>query len=185
MAAAFGWASAGLAEGLRMSRPDEMALNRQYVTDLLVEAIVQVESSGNPGCIGQAGERGLMQIKQATWNETTGRLYGRSLSFQQAFDGTLNRKVGRAYLARLYRFIHRHRAAWRSDERALLLAAYNAGPTRLRAARFDLRRLPPTTQDYVRRATALHDRMLADDAVRVQRLLLSWRRPAYPGNRDS
>lgn len=150
----------------------EEPLDLRQVADYLVEAVIQVESGGNPRKIGQAGERGIMQIKRATWIHTTKRLYGQALPFGDAFDAGLNRRIGRAYLAELQAFLQENRRAWRSDERSLLLACYNAGPTRVMEARFDLRRLPTSTRSYIERATALHDYYLAEDAAKIRTLLM-------------
>jgi len=149
-------------------------LDMRQNAELLVDAIIQVESRGNPQCVGRAGERGLMQIKRETWRDVTRALYGRPLPFSAAFDPEQNRRVGKAYLAQLQAFLLEHLSQWRADERSLLLAAYNAGPTRLKQARFDVRRMPETTRLYVEYATALHDYYLADDAEAVRRRLLAW-----------
>ena len=73
--------------------------------------------------------------------------------------------AGVAYLAFLQESILPRQAEWKSDERALLLAAYNAGPGRLRRSGFDLDRMPAQTQDYVERASALHDVYLGELAA--------------------
>lgn len=130
---------------------------------LLVEAIVQVESGGNPGMVGKAGERGLMQVKKDTWNQMSRRAFGRKVSFETAFDPAVNRKVGAAYLTYLKSFLAAHKQAWKADERSLLLACYNAGPGRVKEAGFCLTRLPSTTRDYVQRASALHQYFLQEE----------------------
>lgn len=137
----------------------------------LVDAIIQIESNGDPRKVGRHGERGLMQIKSGTWSDMTARLFGKPLSFDRAFDPALNRRVGTAYLAFLQERILPRQAEWKADERALLLAAYNAGPGRLIASRFDLARMPDQTRHYVERASALHDAYLDDMAGAVRRLL--------------
>lgn len=131
----------------------------------LVDAIIQIESNGEARMVGRHGERGLMQIKAGTWHDMTVRLFGRALPFDQAFDPALNRRVGVAYLAFLQEAILPSQTEWKSDERALLLAAYNAGPGRLRRAGFDLDRMPAQTRDYVERASALHDAYLGELAA--------------------
>ncbi|HMP89214.1 MAG TPA: lytic transglycosylase domain-containing protein [Kiritimatiellia bacterium] len=143
------------------------ALPEALVTSLLVESVVQIESGGRPEIVGGKGERGLMQIKEGTWRDTTKRLYGRSISFDRAFDPELNRQVGTAYLAYLHDFIQSHRDEWQADERALLLACYNAGPRRVANAKFDISKLPASTRDYVQRAQALHDWYLNDHAIKL------------------
>ena len=131
----------------------------------LVDAIIQIESRGDARMVGQHGERGLMQLKAGTWRDMTIRLFGQALPFDRAFEPDLNRRVGIAYLAFLQEALLPRQAEWKSDERALLLAAYNAGPGRLRRAGFDLDRMPAPTQDYVERASALHDAYLGELAA--------------------
>ena len=143
------------------------------VARLLVDSVTAVESAGNPRMVGRHGERGLMQIKAGAWGDVTRRLFGKRISFDRAFEGKLNQQVGQAYLADLQRFLGRHQKAWKADERSLLLACYNAGPERVKRAGFDLRRLPAHTQDYVKRASALHDALLADHQVDPARIRLA------------
>lgn len=147
-------------------------LDPKRVADFLVVAVVQIESDGIARKVGRAGERGLMQIKRSTWQHVTKRLYGRALPFDQAFDPAINRRVGRAYLAELQAFLHANKSKWKSDERALLLACYNAGPTCVTEAGFNVKRVPASTRSYVERATALHEYYLAGAAARVRNLLL-------------
>jgi transglycosylase-like protein with SLT domain len=128
----------------------------------LVDAIIQIESGGRTRMVGRQGERGLMQIRAGTWRDMTTRLFGSPLPFDQAFDPALNRRVGTAYLAWLQRGLLPRQAEWKTDERSLLLAAYNAGPGRLRKSRFNLAGMPRQTRDYVARASALHDRAAGD-----------------------
>ena len=136
------------------------ALDAEQNAARLVDAIIQIESNGEARKVGRHGERGLMQIKAGTWRDMTVRLFGQPLPFDQAFDPALNRRVGIAYLAFLQESILPRQTEWQADERSLLLAAYNAGPGRLRRSGFDLARMPSQTQDYVERAGALHDAYL-------------------------
>ena len=148
---------------------------------LLVDAIIQIESNGDARRVGRHGERGLMQIKAGTWRDMTIRLFGKPLSFDQAFDPALNRRVGTAYLAFLQERILSRQAEWKADERALLLAAYNAGPGRLRESGFNLAGMPRQTRDYVARAAALHDAFLDDMAAAVRAGLRAALRTAAAG----
>ena len=143
----------------------EPALDAEQNAARLVDAIIQIESQGDARMVGRHGERGLMQLKSGTWRDMTTRLFGTPLSFDRAFEPDLNRRVGVAYLAFLQESILPRQAEWKSDERALLLAAYNAGPGRLRRSGFDLDRMPAQTQDYVERASALHDVYLGELAA--------------------
>lgn len=149
------------------------ALDPEDVAEWLVEAVIQVESGGRAEMVGRAGERGIMQIKRSTWTQVTRRLNGRAIPFDRAFDPELNRRVGKAYLAEIQRILHSNRSSWKSDERSLLLACYNAGPERVRRAGYDIKKLPRSVQCYVQRASALHDYYLAEDAPRVRELLLT------------
>jgi len=160
-----------MAPSLPQGKAAGATLDIEQNASRLVDAIIQIESNGDPRKVGRHGERGLMQIKSGTWCDMTARLFGKPLSFDRAFDPALNRRVGTAYLAFLQERILPRQAEWKSDERALLLAAYNAGPGRLIASRFDLARMPEQTRSYVERASALHDAYLDDMAGAVRRLL--------------
>lgn len=148
-------------------------LDQRLIANLLVESIIQIESSGNPRKVGSKGERGLMQIMPSTWNEVTRRHFGERIAFNRAFESQLNRSVGQAYLADLQAFLARHRSLWKSDERSLLLACYNAGPERVKQCGFDIRRLPASTRDYVERGSALHDVYLADHNISARQFRLA------------
>lgn len=151
--------------------PVRKAVDAGQAAARLVEAVIQIESGGDPLKVGRHGERGLMQIRAGTWRDVTARLYGAPLPFDRAFDPALNRRVGAAYLAHLQDRLLARRSEWKADERTLLLAAYNAGPGRLRAARYAIERLPRSTRDYVERASALHDTLLEDSAQAVRQRL--------------
>lgn len=144
------------------------------IADVLVECIIQIESGGDPMKVGSVGERGLMQVKSDTWRDITTRTYGDPLPFALAFEADVNERVGRLYLDYLQEFLHAHRDAWKGDERALLLASYNAGPGRVQRAGFDINRLPAVVQDYVKRGVALHEYLLAEQANSVRHMLVSY-----------
>jgi len=144
-------------------------LPQELMAHLLIESVVMVESGGRPKTVGLAGERGLMQVMEETWRETTERLYGSSISFKRAFEPALNREVGSAYLSHLHQFLLSHRNEWQASERSLLLACYNAGPGRVAKAGFSLGKLPASTRDYVARASALHDMMLRKYEMKLER----------------
>ncbi len=157
------------------AQDDRMALlSANEIADLLVETIIQIESGGNARMVGGVGERGLMQIKPETWDDITARTYGTPLSFDRAFDPHVNETVGRLYLDYLQSILMEHKDQWRADERALLLACYNAGPGRVQRAGFDIKRLPHVVRDYVQRGTDLHDYLLAEQAGHVRHLLADY-----------
>lgn len=156
------------AESMQIAPIDTRLIGR-----LLVDSVTQIESAGNPRMVGRHGERGLMQIKAGAWGDVTRRLFGKRVSFDRAFEPKLNQQVGSAYLGELQRFLGKHNRLWRADERSLLLACYNAGPERVKRSGFDLRRLPAHTRDYVKRASALHDALMADNNVDPARIRLA------------
>ena len=147
-----------------------------------LEAIIQVESAGNPSCVGRAGERGLMQIKEGTWSDMTERVYGTPVPFSRAFEPELNKDVGQAYLAYLAEFLRTNQSRWQSDLRSLLAASYNAGPTRVLESGFDVRTLPVSTREYVERVSALHDYFLHDSGIAPANWFVQ---SAVPDDRDS
>jgi hypothetical protein len=161
--------------------PAAQATDIEQNAALLVDAIIQIESNGEARKVGRHGERGLMQIKAGTWRDMTTRLFGKPLPFDRAFDPAMNRRVGNAYLAYLHEGILARQAEWKADERSLLLAAYNAGPGRLRESGFNLAQMPRQTQDYVERASALHDTYLDDMAATLRQRLLA----SLPGATDT
>ena len=131
-----------------------------------IEAIVEVESGGAPDSIGPAGERGLMQIREGTWNEVTRDLFSKPLSFDSAFDPKLNRQVGTAYLVYLQEYLRGHRDAWHGQRFHVMLAAcYNAGPTSVSRAGFNLANLPSVTQSYAGRVATLYEYFLQTDPL--------------------
>ncbi|MDA3873879.1 MAG: lytic transglycosylase domain-containing protein [Kiritimatiellae bacterium] len=162
---------------------DHDAINLVDATDLLIDAIIQIESRGDPTRVGSVGERGLMQIRESTWKEVTERHFDAPVPFSRAFEPDLNREVGRLYLGRLQQYLYDYKDHWRSDLRSLLLASYNAGPEKVRASGFDLRKLPLSVQSYAERGSALHDAYLQDDVHTLHQLLIEAAElpePAHP-----
>ena len=148
------------------------ALDPLEASRLLVDAVIQVESHGDPTLVGGVGERGLMQIREGTWKDVTTRHYGRPIPFDRAFEPALNREVGRLYLGDLQVSLYQYQDQWKSDLRSLLLASYNAGPDRVREAGYDLRNLPEAVQSYAGRASALHDWYLGDHSEEMRQRLI-------------
>ena len=63
---------------------------------------------------------------------------------------------------------------------ALLIAAYNAGPTLLAQKNFDVTKMPASTRDYIERVTNLHDALLAEQARAEQAAKLLAQRTTAP-----
>jgi len=133
----------------------------------LVRAITAVESGGNPRAVGQAGERGLMQIKLDTWREMTRRQFGQRLPFSRAFEPELNQQVGQAYLEHIAGLLTQNKEKLNDAFLAVLVAAYHCGPSCLESVGFTTRKLSPQVREYVERVLNLHtlysseERMLA------------------------
>jgi len=146
-------------------------LDKDKASNFLVDAIIQIESQGNPNMVGGIGERGLMQIRESTWNQVSKKHFGQTIPFDRAFEAALNRQVGRYYLGDLQLLLYKNRSEWKSDLRSLLLASYNAGPERVRASGFNLSRLPKKVQSYASRGSALHDWYLEEESQKLHRIL--------------
>ncbi|MSR64225.1 MAG: lytic transglycosylase domain-containing protein [Verrucomicrobiae bacterium] len=122
----------------------------------LVRAITAVESGGNPRAIGQAGERGLMQIKLETWREVTKKEFGTRVPFARAFEPELNQQVGLAYLEHLTGQLSQNRDKLKDTMLPILVAAYHCGPGSVESVGYSLQRLSPQVREYVDRVLNLH-----------------------------
>jgi len=110
---------------------------RHHVDPQLVEAIVQVESEGNPHALSSKGAQGLMQLIPAT---------ARQLGVQDSYDPRQNVEGGVSYLRYLLdRF---------GGDVSLALAGYNAGENSVVRSGG----VPPIkeTQAYVRKVNELY-----------------------------
>lgn len=101
----------------------------------LVQAVIAVESAGNPYAVSRTGARGLMQLMPATATR-----YG----VINAFDANENVRGGCAYLRDLLQRYH--------GDAVLATAAYNAGEGAVDA----YHGIPPfpETTEYVKRLQA-------------------------------
>jgi len=111
---------------------------RYGVDSRLVEAVITVESRGNPRAVSPKGARGLMQLMPERAAE---------LGVRDSFDPAQNVDGGVRHLRDLLQRF--------AGDVTLALAAYNAGEEAVRA----YRGIPPyrETQDYVRRVRGLYD----------------------------
>ena len=103
---------------------------RRYRLDpALVYAVIEAESNFNPNAVSHAGARGLMQLMPGT---------GAEMGVIDPFDPAQNVAGGTQYLALMFKMF---------DSETLALAAYNAGPGRVRR----LMRIPVNgeTERYV------------------------------------
>lgn len=113
------------------------AADRYRVDRRLVEAVIQVESGGNPSAISPKGAQGLMQLMPQRAAE---------LGVQNPFNPLQNLDGGVRHLRNLLQSF--------AGNLTLALAAYNAGEAAVRAHQG----VPPfpETRDYVRRVRALY-----------------------------
>lgn len=98
------------------------AAERNGLDPFLVAAVIREESSYHPEAISRAGARGLMQLLPRT-AELVAEIQRRPWHDRALEDPRTNLELGTAFLAALLR-------EWRDPR--LALAAYNAGPTRVR-----------------------------------------------------
>jgi soluble lytic murein transglycosylase-like protein len=110
------------------------------VSEDLIKAVIETESHFNPGTVSSAGAKGLMQLMDGT---------ARGLGVSNSFDPEQNINGGTKYLSyQLKRYNGHENTA---------LAAYNAGPGRLRRLGISndqelaekLHLLPKETQRYI------------------------------------
>ena len=109
-----------------------LASRRYAIPEPLIAAVIKCESNWNPRAHSRANARGLMQVLPRTARGTFG------VSPRHLWDPATNIELGTAYLRRL---------ADRYQGNALrVVAAYNAGPTRI-----DRNTRPPReTRRYIR-----------------------------------
>jgi soluble lytic murein transglycosylase-like protein len=121
----------------RFAREIEQTAGRYGVDHRLVQAVVQVESGGNPRAVSPKGARGLMQLMPSR---------AEALGVRDSFDPGANLDGGVRHLRELLsRF---------SGDLSLALAAYNAGEDAVRLHGG----VPPfrETQDYVRKVLSIY-----------------------------
>ena len=100
------------------------AAERFGVDPALIAAVIAVESKGERDAASDAGAMGLMQLMPATAREVAARIGVALAGEEDLLQPETNILLGTAYLrSQLDAF---------GDDEVLALAAYNAGPTRVR-----------------------------------------------------
>lgn len=120
----------------------EQASRKYGVSASLIKAVIETESSFNPKAVSSAGAKGLMQLMDGT---------ARGLGISDSFDPAQNIDGGTRYLSNQLRRY--------GGEEKTALAAYNAGPGRLRSLGISnddqlmdkLHLLPKETQNYIQK----------------------------------
>jgi soluble lytic murein transglycosylase-like protein len=113
----------------------------------LIQAIIEVESSGNVKAVSDAGAAGLMQLMPAT---------AAAFGVRNRFDPAENIRGGVAYLAWLRNLF--------AGDRRLMLAAYNAGHEWVR--RYGLALPSTSVVDYVDRVAFVFRRLRWERVLR-------------------
>lgn len=135
------------------------------VTDKLLAAVCQVESSGRATVGGdrdpRTGEfraRGAFQFWRPTWEHVTSLRRQAGLQTYSYKEGSHNLRVSReyakSYLLWLEKYLHRHGVY--TPTAGQLYMAYNCGPTSARRKGFKLKNAPAHTQ----RAAARIEQMI-------------------------
>ena len=146
-----------------------------FQTDLplpLLLAVTRKESAFNPRAVSRSGAVGLMQLMPPTARYTASKARLDQPSQRDLFDPVANIELGAHHLADLMDRYDGHRA--------LVAAAYNAGPTRVAAWRKDRHNVPTDTwiesipinetRDYVQAVLAfdlVYAHLLGESVSRV------------------
>lgn len=123
-------------------------------TQIDINKIVQIESSGNPNAVGKAGERGLTQIlNEKTWDWIVKDM-NQKWTWDQAFDGEKNKAVGDHYINVIIpRMLKRYNIPDTIETR---IGAYNWGIGNVNTAYKSegsnwTSKLPSTTKNYIQK----------------------------------
>lgn len=132
-------------------------INKNPVNYNFIDKLIDKESTNNPHAESNKGARGLMQIMEPTWKETTKELYGTEITYDKAFDPKTNKEVGLAYLTKLDNILSERLEEYSQmtvkEKQKKIAAAYNGGITRLLEYKGDISKMPFETRDYVSKIT--------------------------------
>ena len=109
--------------------------------DLVLRAIAQVESRGNPACVGRMGERGLYQFRRSTWRQHTRE------DFRRAHHPEISTLVAMRHYEWIVRSLRAHGRPGTPYEVAL---AWNAGLSRVLSGK-----IPSGSRHYAQRVANL------------------------------
>ncbi len=116
--------------------------SKDYGVDIaFCYAMVKCESNFDPSAESAAGARGLMQLTDDTYNWLCSRIYGKELSDDLLCDPETNLRCGIYYLSYLTE---------QFGTRAEVIAAYNAGPLKLKSG-FQTANILPTAKLFLKK----------------------------------
>jgi soluble lytic murein transglycosylase-like protein len=119
----------------------QSAAEQHNVPAPLLKAVMQQESAGNPQAVSQAGAQGLMQLMPGTAQE---------MGVTDPFDPIQSIDGGARYLGQLLKQFN--------GSIPLALAAYNAGPRKVREAGNQIPNIRET-QEYVRKVSRMYRKL--------------------------
>lgn len=123
----------------------------KIVDKKFVKSIINAESGRYVYAKSNVGARGLMQLMPDTWNI----MEPESDFYKEAFNPHKNLRAGIKYLDHLITYCKRSFPDWdklpAKDKQVIIAAAYNGGIGRLIKNNWDISKMPPETQSYVKK----------------------------------
>jgi len=142
------------------------------VTDALVEAVAQIESTGGRHVVGDGGRaNGAWQMHVSAWEDTTAFRNRKGLpvwSYSYVHNPDVAKIYARDYLSILERQLLN--AVGPNVTAELVYAAYNVGFGRLQSRGFRIERTPSRTQSACARLTQL---MISTESTAKQNLTVA------------
>jgi soluble lytic murein transglycosylase-like protein len=125
-------------------------LKNKYLSPESIEDMINRESAFNFMAVNQkTGARGLMQLTRTAWEDVNP-----GISYEeQWFNPEENLETGIKYLNWLVRAISENNPRWErlnnKEKRDLIIAGYNWGYGNLKASRWNMKKAPDETKNYV------------------------------------
>jgi soluble lytic murein transglycosylase-like protein len=131
-----------------------MNINSHAVNAYLIKSSIREESGYNPRAeyiskeTNTARSIGLMQLMESAWQE-----FGEGEFTKNAYDPVKNIKTGIKYYLWLEKYISKENPEWSNldlkERQSQLLAAYNAGPTKLKNNNWSLEQMHYITRNHI------------------------------------
>jgi len=118
-----------------------------------IDAIIKVESKGNPKALGKNGDRGLMQITPIVLKEWNQKHPKEQYTLSDLFAPEINTKIGTWYLTEIDEYCSRNHPSWSktpiSEKRKIIIAGYNGGKARLKSKKWKIEKMPKITRTHL------------------------------------